>query len=113
MSIVFWIVSALVALVFLSSGMMKLTQQKEKMSVQMKWVEDFDQNTIRGIGALEVLGRYRSDPAACTSRSALALEPRCHRNLDHDWWRGCSPAPQRTHRAKRRAWLTQRRCFVR
>jgi uncharacterized membrane protein YphA (DoxX/SURF4 family) len=56
MSIVFWIVTALVALAFLASGMMKLTQPKEKMSAQMKWVEDFDQNTIRGIGALEVLG---------------------------------------------------------
>jgi putative oxidoreductase len=56
MSILFWIVTALVAFAFFTSGMMKLTQQKEKMSTQMKWVEDFDQNTIRGIGALEVLG---------------------------------------------------------
>jgi putative oxidoreductase len=56
MSILFWIVSALVALAFLASGMMKLTQRKEKVSAQTKWVEDFDQNTIRGIGALEVLG---------------------------------------------------------
>ncbi len=56
MSILFWIVYALVALALLASGMMKLTQQKEKMSAQMKGVEDFDQNTIRGIGALEVLG---------------------------------------------------------
>jgi hypothetical protein len=30
MSIVLWIVSALVALAFLASGMMKLTQQKQK-----------------------------------------------------------------------------------
>jgi uncharacterized membrane protein YphA (DoxX/SURF4 family) len=56
MNIVFWIVSALVALAFFASGVMKLTQPKEKMSAQMKWVENFDQNTIRGIGALEVLG---------------------------------------------------------
>ncbi len=56
MSVLFWIVSALVALAFLASGIMKITQPKEKMSAQMKWVEDFDQNTIRGIGALEVLG---------------------------------------------------------
>jgi uncharacterized membrane protein YphA (DoxX/SURF4 family) len=56
MNIVFWIITALVALAFLASGAMKLTQPKEKMSTQMKWVEDFDQNTIRGIGALEVLG---------------------------------------------------------
>lgn len=56
MSILFWIVTALVAFAFFASGMMKLTQQKEKMSTQTKWVEDFDQNAIRGIGALEVLG---------------------------------------------------------
>ena len=56
MSVLLWIVSALVALAFLASGMMKLTQQKEKIATQMKWVEDFDQNTIRGIGALEMLG---------------------------------------------------------
>jgi uncharacterized membrane protein YphA (DoxX/SURF4 family) len=58
MSIVFWVVSALVALAFFAAGMTKLTQPKEKMSTQtqLKWVEDFDQNTIRGIGALELLG---------------------------------------------------------
>ncbi len=56
MNIVLWIVSALTALAFLASGAMKLTQPKEKMAAQMKWVEDFSQSTIQGIGALEVLG---------------------------------------------------------
>jgi uncharacterized membrane protein YphA (DoxX/SURF4 family) len=56
MNIVFWIITGTIALAFLGSGAMKLTQPKEKMAAQMKWVEDFDQNTIRGIGALEVLG---------------------------------------------------------
>jgi uncharacterized membrane protein len=56
MNIVFWIITALVALAFLAAGAMKLIQPKEKMATQMKWVKDFDQNTIRSIGALEVLG---------------------------------------------------------
>jgi uncharacterized membrane protein YphA (DoxX/SURF4 family) len=56
MNIVFWIITGLTALAFLAAAAMKLTQPKEKMVTQMKWVEDFDQNTIRGIGGLEVLG---------------------------------------------------------
>ena len=56
MSIILWIVSALVALVFFAAGIMKLTQPKEKMSAQLKWVEDYSQSTIQGIGSLEVLG---------------------------------------------------------
>jgi uncharacterized membrane protein YphA (DoxX/SURF4 family) len=56
MNIVFWIITGLTALAFLAAGAMKLTQPKEKMATQMKWVEDFDQNTIRSIGGLEVLG---------------------------------------------------------
>jgi uncharacterized membrane protein YphA (DoxX/SURF4 family) len=56
MNIVFWIVSALVALAFLAFGTMKLTQPKEKLAPQMHWVEDMSLNTIRGIGLLEVLG---------------------------------------------------------
>jgi uncharacterized membrane protein YphA (DoxX/SURF4 family) len=56
MNIVFWIVTTLVTLGFLALGTMKLTQPKEKIAAQLKWVEDFDQNTVRGIGLLEVLG---------------------------------------------------------
>ncbi len=56
MNIVLWIVQGLLALVFLMAGGMKLMQPKEKMAEKMAWVEDFSQGTIRGIGALEVLG---------------------------------------------------------
>jgi uncharacterized membrane protein YphA (DoxX/SURF4 family) len=56
MNIVFWIITALVALAFLAFGAMKLTQPKEKLAPQMHWVEDMDLSTIRTIGLLEVLG---------------------------------------------------------
>jgi uncharacterized membrane protein YphA (DoxX/SURF4 family) len=56
MNIVFWIITGLTALAFFAAGAIKLTQPKEKLVAQIKWVEDFDQNTIRGIAALEVLG---------------------------------------------------------
>lgn len=56
MNIIFWIVTAITALAFLAAGMMKLTQPKEKLEPMMKWVADFDGNTIKGIGLLEVLG---------------------------------------------------------
>ena len=56
MNIALWIVQALLAIAFLMAGGMKLMQPKEKLAERMAWVEDFSQNTIRGIGLLEVLG---------------------------------------------------------
>lgn len=56
MNIVFWIVTGITALAFFAAGIMKLTQPKEKLEPQMKQVADFDGNTIKGIGLLEVLG---------------------------------------------------------
>lgn len=60
MNITLWIVQGLLALLFLMAGGMKMMQPKdqilEKMGERMGWMEDFSQNTIRGIGLLEVLG---------------------------------------------------------
>ena len=56
MNIVLWIITAITALAFLASGLMKLTQPKEKLAAQMKWVEDVTPSNIRLIGLLEVLG---------------------------------------------------------
>lgn len=56
MNTAIWIVQILVALAFGMAGFAKLTQPKEKLAVQMGWVNDFAPNTIRGIGLLEVLG---------------------------------------------------------
>jgi uncharacterized membrane protein YphA (DoxX/SURF4 family) len=46
----------LVAAAFLVSGATKLSQPKEKLVKNMAWVEDFSQQTVRLIGAVEVLG---------------------------------------------------------
>ncbi|MBZ0290410.1 MAG: DoxX family protein, partial [Anaerolineae bacterium] len=56
MNTALWIVQILAALAFGMSGLMKISQPKEKLLTNMKWVEDFSPNVIKGIGALEVLG---------------------------------------------------------
>src|SRR3712207_6384671 len=56
MGIALWVIQVLLAVAFLVSGAMKLSQPKEKLLKNMAWVEDFSQPTVRIIGALEVLG---------------------------------------------------------
>jgi uncharacterized membrane protein YphA (DoxX/SURF4 family) len=56
MGIALWVVQVLVAAAFLVSGATKLSQPKEKLVKNMAWVENFSQQTVRLIGALEVLG---------------------------------------------------------
>jgi uncharacterized membrane protein YphA (DoxX/SURF4 family) len=55
MNIALWIAQALLALAFGMAGVMKISQPKEKLAAQMSWVEDFEPNTIKLIGALELL----------------------------------------------------------
>jgi uncharacterized membrane protein YphA (DoxX/SURF4 family) len=55
MNVVLWILAALLAVAFLLSGVVKLTQPREKLAAQMGWVEDFSARTVKLIGALEVL----------------------------------------------------------
>lgn len=55
MNTALWIVQILLALAFGMAGIMKATQPKEKLAQQMKWVEDFAPNTVKGIGTLELL----------------------------------------------------------
>ena len=56
MNLVLWIIASLLAAVFLASGLMKLTQPKEKVAAAgMGWVESFSPGAVRGIGLLEVL----------------------------------------------------------
>lgn len=56
MNTVVWIVQILLALAFGMVGIMKLTQPKEKLAQQMKWVENFSPNTVKAIGVVEILG---------------------------------------------------------
>jgi len=55
MEIINWIVSGLLSLAFIAGGLMKISQPKEKMESQMKWMEDFSNLQIRGIGSLELI----------------------------------------------------------
>jgi hypothetical protein len=53
-----WIVTVVLALVFLVAGTMKATKSKEVLleNPRMGWAEDFDPRLIRTIGVLEILG---------------------------------------------------------
>ena len=57
MNIILWVVAALLALVFLAAGAMKLTQPKEKLAANpnMAWTEQFSPSMVKMIGLLEVL----------------------------------------------------------
>jgi hypothetical protein len=57
MNVVLWIIAGLLAAAMLGSGLMKLTQPKEKLAAAgMAWTEDFSAGTIKLIAGLEVLG---------------------------------------------------------
>jgi uncharacterized membrane protein YphA (DoxX/SURF4 family) len=57
MEIALWIVQALLAAIFLATGMTKLTQPRLKMAAgPMTWAADVSDRQFRTIGLLEVLG---------------------------------------------------------
>ncbi len=56
MNIVLWVVQGLLAAAFLMAGSNKLMRSKEQLKPMMAWVEDFSPQTLRIIGAVEVLG---------------------------------------------------------
>jgi uncharacterized membrane protein YphA (DoxX/SURF4 family) len=58
MDLALWIISGLLAAVYLASGALKLSVPKEKiaaMTASARWVDDFSARSVKGIGALEVL----------------------------------------------------------
>ncbi|WP_456787213.1 DoxX family protein [Cellulomonas sp. P5_C5] len=57
MNIALWIAAALLALAFLATGLLKITQSKEKLAAAgMGWTESFSPAAIKAIGVAEVLG---------------------------------------------------------
>ena len=56
MNIALWVVQGLLAAAFGMAGFMKATQPREKLLERVDWVEDFPQNIVKLIGALEFLG---------------------------------------------------------
>ncbi|QCO98309.1 DoxX family protein [Arthrobacter sp. 24S4-2] len=56
MNIVLWIITAVLALLFLAAGTMKIAQPKAKLAAAGQgWVEDFSDGAVKRIGALEIL----------------------------------------------------------
>ena len=53
-----WVLSGLLAALYLTAGTLKLAQPKEKLLAtgNMNWVEEFDGSQLKGIGAVEILG---------------------------------------------------------
>lgn len=59
MNLALWIITGLLAVVYLVGGGGKLIMPKAKIasaSASAGWVEDFDAGSLKAIGALEVLG---------------------------------------------------------
>lgn len=56
MNITLWIIQALLALVFLVAGVIKMARSKEQLAGRMEWVEDFSPSAVRLIGVTETLG---------------------------------------------------------
>lgn len=59
MMVAYFILAAVLAFLALATGLMKIVRPKEKLLAMGKpfaWVEDFSQNQIRLLGALEVFG---------------------------------------------------------
>jgi len=56
MNIALWIVAGVLAVVFVTAGLLKLTQPKVKLSENMAWVEDFSAGQVKAIGTVEILG---------------------------------------------------------
>ncbi len=57
MNLALWIVTVILATAFLASGLIKLSVSKDRIedSPGGGWVEDFSANSVKGIGALEIL----------------------------------------------------------
>jgi hypothetical protein len=55
MKLAYWIVAALLALLYLYSGVLKMVRSKEQLRPMMGWVDAMPLRFIRTIGILEVL----------------------------------------------------------
>ena len=55
MNTALWILQATLAAIFLTAGLKKLVQPKEKLETKMGWVNDFAPGSVKAIGLLEIL----------------------------------------------------------
>src|SRR5882757_25930 len=50
-----WVLQILLAVIFVAAGLVKLIRPKADLRAQMDWVDDYSDNAVKGIGAVEVL----------------------------------------------------------
>lgn len=55
MAALIWVLQILLAVVFVAAGLIKLIRPKADLQAQMGWVDDYSDNGVKAIGALEVL----------------------------------------------------------
>ena len=55
MNVFLWVLQIALAAVFVTAGVIKATQPKEKLVTSLPWVEDFSAGTVRLIAILELL----------------------------------------------------------
>jgi uncharacterized membrane protein YphA (DoxX/SURF4 family) len=56
MNVLLWIFAALLAAMFLTAGLMKMTMPKEKLVTIMEWAKPVPEGQVRALGAVELLG---------------------------------------------------------
>jgi uncharacterized membrane protein YphA (DoxX/SURF4 family) len=55
MAALIWVLQILLAVIFVAAGLIKLIRPKADLRAQMDWVDDYSDNGVKAIGALEVL----------------------------------------------------------
>ncbi len=58
MSIAIWIVSGVLAAMYLTAGIMKSFTPRENLKTKLPWVEDYSAGTVKLIGWSELLGAF-------------------------------------------------------
>lgn len=56
MDIALWIVTGILALMYLAAGIMKTFRPREALKPMLPWVEDYSGGTVKFIGIVEILG---------------------------------------------------------
>jgi hypothetical protein len=56
MTVAYWVVAALLALVYLYSGGLKAVRSPDQLRPMMGWIDTLPLRLVRGIGTLEMLG---------------------------------------------------------
>jgi uncharacterized protein YjeT (DUF2065 family) len=89
MNTLVWSAQAVLALVFLTAGVTKLTQPKAKLAATLAWVEDFSDTQVRGIGLVELVAGEQSRSAESADPKRSPTPPPGCSHLSPAW----SPAP--------------------